>query len=71
MVDNLLYLHTLADSRELAGQMAQKWAAVVAQQISAQSIAIIQIQYESVNKIVETTRTNLQDCQGGIVKSCG
>ena len=61
--DNQLFLRTLADTRELAGEMAKTWAAIVAQEESAQSNAIVQMQRDTISKIVDTVRKELQESQ--------
>ena len=66
--DNQLYLRTLANSREQAGQLAKTWADIVARDEQAQSAGIVQEQREALKKTVDDAHKELVDAQNKLTK---
>jgi hypothetical protein len=61
--ENELYLRTLAETPELAGQLAKLWAETVALETGSQSEGIVNIQRATLSRIVEARRKEFLDVQ--------
>lgn len=66
--DNQLYLRTVADSREQAGQLAKIWAEIVAKDEMQQSAGVVQEQREALKRTVEDARKELTEKQEKLTK---